>query len=62
LLRLQRVVLGGWQDDDTYYIDVNILYLRRHAGIKRGAREGQLAVWDVKEHRAIRCNLPQKHE
>lgn len=59
LLRRESVIFGGWQDNCTYYMDVNMLYIRRNAAIKRGMHERQIAIWDVKGRNAISCNTTQ---
>ena len=53
VLKLPASILGGWLSEGIYHLDVNMLYLRRQAAIKRGMREGQLAIWDAKESKAI---------
>ena len=52
---------GVWEDDETgkVYVDAVQWDVSRRAAVQVGRDRGELAVWDIKNSREIRCDDPE---
>jgi hypothetical protein len=52
-------VVGCWQYEGRYYLDVSLIYSNRQTALQTGILNDQIAIWDIENCQEILCNSIQ---
>lgn len=52
-------VLGCWQYNGQWYLDVSLIYDNRQTALQTGILNDQIAIWDIEHSEEILCNSIQ---
>lgn len=52
-------VIGCWQYEGRYYLDVSLIYDSRQTALQTGILNDQIAIWDIANCQEILCNTVQ---
>lgn len=52
-------VLGCWQYNGQWYLDVSLIYSNKQTALQTGILNDQIAIWDIENCQEILCNSIQ---
>jgi hypothetical protein len=52
-------VIGCWQYEGRYYLDVSLIYNDKQTALQTGILNDQIAIWDIENCQEILCNSIQ---
>jgi hypothetical protein len=52
-------VVGCWQYEGRYYLDVSLIYNDKQTALQTGILNDQIAIWDIENCQEILCNSIQ---
>lgn len=59
VLGARTKVIGCWQYEGKYYLDVSLIYDNRQTALQTGILNDQIAIWDIENCQEILCDTIQ---